>query len=358
MNKSLAKAKVAIYYDWLNQWGGAEKVLLNILKIFPKAEIFTLFYDSKKTTWLPKNIKINTSFLQKLPKTNLLTPIYDIAAESFDFKNFDIIISTTSNIGHSLLTNPQSLFVCYYHNLNRHIYLKPPKLLIPLLNIYKTIDKILAKRPDAALCNSTTTQNRLQKYLNIDSTIINPGIDTKYFTPINKPTNDYFLVVGRLVPHKSVDYVVKTFLNLNQKLIIVGSGREQNKLKNMAKNSNNIIFTGQVDNRKLLSLYQNCTALICPQFEDFGIISLEAQSCGRPIIYFNNGGIAETNINNTTGIGFDHQNQQSLNNAINKFIKTKFDHKFISHHVKQYDESVFMLKFKEEIDKLWHNKYL
>jgi len=350
--------RIAIYYDWLNQWGGAEKVLLNIIKIFPNAELFTLFYDKNKCDWLPKNIKIHTSFLQNLPQTNFLTPIYDMAAESFDFKNFDIVISTTSNVGHCLLTSPNTLFVCYYHNLNRYVYIQPPKLLIPLLNIYKTIDKILAKRPDATLCNSFTTQQRLLSNLNINSKIINPGIDTKYFIPIKNPTNDYFLVVGRLVPHKSVDYVVKTFLTLKQKLIIVGSGRDQNKLKKIAKNAKNIFFLGQVNNNKLLSLYQNCSALICPQIEDFGIISLEAQSCGRPIIYFNTGGITETNIENKTGISFNRQNKQSLCNAINKFTKTKFDNKFISQHTKTFDESIFMLNFKEAINKLWKNKSL
>lgn len=344
--------KIAIYYDWLNQWGGAEKVLLNILQIFPNAELFTLFYDPKKANWLPRNIKIHTSFLQYFPKTPMLSPIYDLAAESLNFNNFDIVISTTSNVGHCCLTTPQQLFVCYYHNLNRHLYLNPPLLLKPLLNIYKIIDKIYSKRPDYSFCNSKTTQQRLLSHLNINTKVINPGINTKFFTSILNPTNDYYLIVSRLVPYKNIDYVIETFNNLKHKLIIIGSGRDETRLKNLV-NSSNIIFTGQVNNQQLLNYYQNCTALICPQIEDFGLVSLEAQSCGRPIIAYNNGGVAETVINTKTGIFYDHQSIKSLTKAINNFNNIKFDSKKIVFHAKSFDDSIFMLNFKKEIDTLW-----
>ena len=362
MNKTLANAKIAIYYDWLNyQYGGAEKVLLNILTLFPNAEIFTMFYDKNKCDWLPKNIKIHTSFLQKFPRSNLLSPIYDIAAESFNFNNFDIVISTTSNLGHCLITNPQTLFVCYYHNLNRHLYLKQPRLLKPLLNFYQKIDKIYAKRPDVTLCNSKTTSQRLNKFLNQNSKIISPGIDTKLFVPVLKPTNDYFLIVGRLVPHKNIDYAIRAFMGLNSKLIIAGSGRDSKRLQKIADRANNIIFTGQVNDRQLLKLYQNCTALICPQIEDFGLVSIEAQSCGRPVITFNSGGITETVINHQTGLFYNLQNETSLIQAINDFSTILFDNKFISNRAKQFDESIFMLNFKKEINHLWQqhqNNYL
>lgn len=354
MNKTLANAKIAIYYDWLNyQYGGAEKVLLNIIKIFPKAEIFTLFYNFKKTTWLPKNLTIHSSFLQKLPKTPLLSPFYDIAAQNLNFNNFDIVISTTSNVGHCLLTNPQTLFICYYHNLNRHLYLQQPLLLKKLLDCYQTIDKIYAKRPDASLCNSKTTQKRLKKYLNLNSKIILPSINTNYFVPTPKPSNDYYLIVSRLVPHKNIDYVIKAFLKIHHKLVIVGSGRDLKRLQKLAGKSTNITFTGQVNNQQLLKFYQNCTALICPQIEDFGLVSLEAQSCGRPIIAFNSGGITETVINHKTSILYNLQNETSLIQAINNFLIINFDSKYISNRIKQFDDSIFMLNFKKEINHLW-----
>ena len=124
----MTKPKVALFYDWLNQWGGAEKVLLDLIKLYPKAPIYTLVHDPKKTNWLPKKTKVITSFINKLPfsKNNPIfyTPFYSIALEQFDFSDFDIVISTTSTIGHCLLIPSKTLFVCYFHNVNRHIYQK------------------------------------------------------------------------------------------------------------------------------------------------------------------------------------------------------------------------------------------
>ena len=120
------KPRVALFYDWLNQWGGAEKVLLDLIELYPDAPIFTLVYDPKKTSWLPKNKKIISSFINRLPFSNsnpiFYTPFYSIVLEQFDFSQYDIVISTTSTIGHCLVTPPHTLYVCYFHNINRYIY--------------------------------------------------------------------------------------------------------------------------------------------------------------------------------------------------------------------------------------------
>ena len=137
MKKSLTNLKVAVYYDWLTQWGGAERVLLDILTLFPQAEIFTLFHNSQNTSWLPAGFKIHPSFINS--SSPLLSPFYDLAVENFNFAKFDLVISTTTNVGHSLLTPPQSLFICYYHNLNRHLYQNQNILLSPLLKFYQKL---------------------------------------------------------------------------------------------------------------------------------------------------------------------------------------------------------------------------
>ena len=137
MKKSWKDLRVAIYYDWLNQWGGAEKVLLDILSLFPQAQLFTLFYDPKNTPWLPQGLKIHSSFIKS--PSPVFSPFYDIAAESFDLTTFDLVIATTTNVGHCLLTSPQSLFVFYYHNFNRHIYRNQNKFLSPLLSVYQNV---------------------------------------------------------------------------------------------------------------------------------------------------------------------------------------------------------------------------
>ena len=355
--------KVAIFYDWLNQWGGAEKVLLDILKIFPNAQIFTLIHDPKKTDWLPKNIKINTSPLNKFPlakKNNILyTPFYSIFLEQFDFSQYDIVVSTTSTIGHSLLTPTNTLFICYFHNINRYLYQTPPqfKIISSLLKKYRKTDFIYGQRPDYLLCNSLTVQKRIESSYHRSAQIIHPGVDTTFFAPSqnNLTQEPYFLVVSRLVWHKRIDLAIKTCNQLNQKLIIVGEGRDKNKLIKI-KNQNpksKVIFFGHVSNKKLLFLYQNCQALICPQIEDYGLSPLEAQACGKPVIAYKKGGITETVINNKTGIFFLKQSVKSLSKAIKKFNPINFSTQDCLNNANRFSNQIFMLNFKQTIDKLW-----
>lgn len=354
--------KIAIFYDWLNQWGGAERVLLDILKIYPQATIFTLIHNPLKTDWLPPNTKIITSFINKLPfsKNNPIfyTPLYSFALEKFDFSKFDIVISTTSSLGHCLLTPPNTLFVCYLHNTNRYLYQTPPKykFLSPLLKNYQKTDFIYAQRPDYLLCNSKTVQSRIKINYQRDSETIYPGVDVDYFCPsTTKIKSDYFLVVSRLVAHKKIDLAIKACHLLKKKLIIVGSGREKNKLVNLKNklNDQNIIFMGKVSDKKLKSLYQNCKALICPQIEDYGLTPLEAQACGRPVIAYNQGGITETVINGKTGILFKYQTVKSLILALLKFEQQSFSLNDCTTNAKKFSIENFVLNFKHTIDTLW-----
>jgi glycosyltransferase involved in cell wall biosynthesis len=225
--------KVAIFYDWLNQWGGAERVLLNLLEIYPQADIYTLTYDVKETSWLPKVHKVFSSNL----KNNLLyTPFYTYKLEQIDFSNYDLVVSTTSTVGHCLLTTPKTLFVCYFHNINRYIYQHPPLLLKALLNFYQKIDTIFSARPDYVFCNSKNVASRIQKNYHRHAQVIYPGIDTKKFVPNNQKPKKYFLLVSRLVLHKKIDLLIKAFEKLPYQLKIVGTGRDEVYLKCLASN--------------------------------------------------------------------------------------------------------------------------
>lgn len=351
--------KVALFYDWLNQWGGAEKVLLSLIKLYPEAPIYTLVYDPTKTSWIPKNTKIITSFINRLPfsKNNPLyyTHLYDLALEQFDLSQYDIVISTTSTVGHCLLTSPKTLFICYYHNLNRYLYFTPPQyyFLKPLLNIYKKFDRIYSKRPDFSFCNSKTVQTRLQNQFQQNSQIIHPGVDTEYFHPGAKPNNKYFLIVSRLVIHKNIDLVIKTFKKLPYELAIVGTGRQFAALKNLAKNNPRIKFYGRVSNQQLLSLYQNCRALICPQLEDFGLTPIEAQACGKPVIALGVGGNTETIIDHKTGIFFNQPSIDSLISAVNQFEHITFNPQICRQNALKFSDTTFMLNLKQTVDHLW-----
>jgi len=361
----LKKLKIAIFYDWLNNWGGAERVLLNLLTLYPQAEIFTLVHDPSKTPWLPKNFKVHTSFLNNLPfaKNNPIfyTPLYNLAIEQFNFSAFDIVISTTTTVGHGLLTSPNSLFVCYFHNLNRYVYFTPGiyKILTPLLAIYKKIDQVLIHRPDAYFCNSQTVAKRLQNIYLLDPIVINPGINLTSFTlPKTKPiTNSYFLIVGRQVPHKRIDIAIECFKKKpSLKLIIAGSGRDHNRLENLARYSQNIKFINQPTDSELVRLYQNASALICPQFEDYGLTPIEAQACGTPVIAYGRGGNRETTIPNKTAIYFYHQTANSLSLAINKFQNKHFDSHICQQNSLRFTDSAFMLNFSDHLQKLWTKK--
>lgn len=359
----MTQPKIVLFYDWLNQWGGAEKVLLDLIKIYPNAPVYTLVHDPSKTNWLPKNTKIITSFIDKFPfsKKNPIfyTPLYSIALEQFNFSNFDIVISTSSTIGHCLLTPPKTLFICYLHNVNRHVYqTKYSWPLSDLISKYQKTDQIYAKRPDYLLCNSKTVQKRIDSIYNRKAKVIYPGINTSFFIPSNKKTVEkYFLIVSRLVPHKKIDIAIKACHQLNKKLYIVGSGRYKHKLINLINflKDPNIKLLSKIDNQKLLNLYQNCQALICPQLEDFGLTPIEAQACGKPIIAYNRGGLTETIIKNKTGIFFKHQTVKSLILALKKFNPINFSQDICQKNAQNFSDTSFMLNFKKEIDLIWQN---
>lgn len=343
--------KVAIFYDWLNQWGGAERVLLDILRIYPQATIFTLVHQPNKTDWLPSRINIKTTFLNRFQPSLLpfLSPIFDIAAEQLDLADFDIVISTTSTIGHCLITKPSTLFVCYYHNINRRLYQQNNSL----LNLYRPIDKIYSKRPDAIFCNCHNVQQRIKNQFDREAQIIYPGINKDIFTPALHPQGNYYLSVGRLVSHKKTELTIMSCIKLNRQLIIIGTGREENELRKKYSEHKNIAFLGQVSESLLIQYYQNCQALICPQLEDFGLTPIEAQSCGKPVIAFGKGGNLETIIPDKTGVFFQKQTVGSLCLAIKRFEALRIRPRDCIASANRFSNESFMLNFEKAIDKLW-----
>lgn len=343
----MIKTKIAIFYDWLNQWGGAERVLLDLLKLYPQADIYTLTFDPQKTSWLPKGHKIiSLNLKNKL----LYTPFYAYKMEQIDFSSYDILISTTSTVGHCFLTLPSTTYICYFHNINRYLYQHPPKLLSPILKKYQKIDKIYASRPDYIFCNSQNVATRINIEYQRSAKIIYPGIDTKKFVPNYQKSQNYFLIVSRLVNHKNIDLVIKAFQKLPYKLKIVGRGRDEKKFKILAKNNKNIEFLGNIDEHQLIHLYQNCLALIYPQEEDFGLSALEAQACGRGVIAYQKGGALETIINKKTGIFFAKNNVETLISSIKKYQKKPAKPFDCRQQALHFDHQNFMLNFKQQVN--------
>lgn len=354
--------KVAIFFDWLNQWGGAERLLCDILSIFPRAHLYTSVWDKSKTSWLPPQIKVFTSKLNLFPflrhNSPLSVALQPFFLEHFNFKNYRLVISLTSQNGHCLLTPPETTFVCYHLNPNRYLYqLSQPKILQPIFTFYKKIDWIYGQRPDCYLTTSPTVQNRIYKTYGRKAKIVHPGVNTDFFRPTPKlHPGRYFLTVSRLVKHKRIDLAIKACHRLQQPLIVTGTGRDRKRLQNIFPNSPLIKFTGQVSERKILRLYQNCRALICPQEEDFGLTPLEAMACGKPVIAYNTGGIAGTVIHRQTGILFSQQTVNSLIKAIRLLPTVQTNRQACRHQSLKFNRHHFMLNFTHSIKALAHDQ--
>lgn len=353
--------KVAIVYDRVNKWGGAERVLLALHKIFPKAPLYTSVYDSKRAPWAKVFPKIHTSFLQKIPfaKFNheFLAPLMPLAFRSFDFSRFDFVISVTSESAKGIKTEPGTFYLCYCLTPTRYLwsgyneYFKNSifkNITKPAVWFLKEWDKKISGYPDKIVAISTEVQKRIRKYYGRDSEIIFPPVDIA-LTKINVARNkDYFLLVSRLdYGYKKVDLAIKAFNKLKFPLVIVGTGRLKSKLKQLAKE--NIKFVGKVSEEKLMKCYQNAKALIMPQEEDFGIVAVEAQSFGVPVIAYKKGGVLDTVVDGKTGILFKNQNVESLMQAVKKFDRMSFNNRVLKKNVKRFSFNVFKEKILNQI---------
>ncbi len=346
-----SEKKIAIVYDWIDKWGGVERILLTLHKMFPEAIFYTSYFDQKTASWA-KDLKIKTSFLQKFPdfikKSRILSFIfYPFAFESFNFSDYDLIISVTSSFGKSIITKPGTQHICYLLTPTRYLwnhekeYMKNwlvDYLVHGYLDYIKKWDFVSAQRPDKIISISETVKNRCLKYYKRNSEVIYPGFDMEYWKGIKSEiinsksqinskykilNTKYFLIVSRLESYKKVDLAIKVFNKLNKLLIIVGEGTEERKLKRTA--GKNTIFLSKLSDVELGSLYLNAQALIMPQEEDFGYVSLEAQIFGCPVIAYKKGGVLETVEGYKTGIFFNNQNEKSLKKAIERFDKIKYN---------------------------------
>lgn len=335
--------KVAIVYDRVNKWGGAEKVLLALNEIFPDAPLYTSVYDEKLTPWANVFPEVIPSFLQKLPVLRkyheLLGWLTPLAYETFNFDNFDCVISVTSEAAKGIITKPKTLHICYCMTPTRYLwsgyeeYLNNPSKMLSWIPFYKTVsqpflkytkfwDRIAAQRPDVYFANSTEVKKRIKKYYGRDSEVLFPPVDVEKFKIKDSKLRkkDYYLILGRLVPYKKVDLAIEVFNELGLPLLVVGTGSEEKKLRSIAKN--NIKFTGFGKEEDLPGYFQNAKAFIYPQEEDFGITAIEAQAAGVPVIAYKKGGTLDTILDNKTGIFFDEQTKESLAKAVEDFAKS------------------------------------
>jgi glycosyltransferase involved in cell wall biosynthesis len=369
----MADFKVALVYDRVNKWGGAERVLLALNKIFPKAPLYTAVYNPQTASWAQK-FKVIPSFLQKFPFAKVQHEFYPwltpLAFESFDFSQFDLVVSLTSAEAKGIITRPETFHLCYCLTPTRYLwsgrndYFKSPgfgdldflarsamSFVFPYLSKW---DKIAGQRPDYFLAISKNVQRRIKKYYGRDSELIYPPVNLEKFkfSAVKPclPAKNFFLIVSRLIPYKRIDIAIEAFNRLGLPLKIIGIGSDLTRLKKLART--NIEFLGQLTDNLLLRYYYSCRAVICPQEEDLGLVPLEAQACGKPVVSFRGGGALETVIKSKTGEFFYPQTAEALFRLIKRFKPEKFKPQACQKNAEKFSQKVFIKKFENKIRSL------
>jgi glycosyltransferase involved in cell wall biosynthesis len=373
VKKSLENLKVALVHDWLMGMRGGEKVLETFCRLFPQSDIYTLLYESDSLSPEIKKHRIFASFVNKLPFKNQkyrnYLPLFPTAIELFNLKGYDLIISSSHCVAKGIIPPPDALHISYIHTPMRYVwdmydeyfgkgqigFVK--RLIIPAFaNYLRMWDVTSSKRVDYFIANSNHVSMRLNKYYRRESMVIYPPVDTDYYKPADK-SGEYFLIVSALVPYKKVDLAIKVFNKMQEPLLIIGDGPEEKRLKAMAKS--NISFKKWQIPSALLQYYQDCRALLFPGEEDFGIVPVEAQACGKPVIAYNRGGLTETvigynggNERKCTGIFFEEQNETALMNILEKFYSIQWDSSYIRNHAQRFSIDRFRNEIITELRKI------
>lgn len=351
---------VAIIHDALVVPAGSERVALNFSNLFPDAPIYTSAYLPDNTFSAFKNRKIHTLPFSKLVKTEklfkILYPLWLIEISRLDLSKFDIVISSANYLAKFIRPGVQSRHICYLHNpirflWKRQVYTKDSlpygSISLPILNfvipLLKRFDIEKTQMIDHLLTNSRNTANQIEQIYHRRADVIYPPVEVGFYEISNTPS-DYYLYAGRLISHKRVDIAIKACKNLRRRLIIAGDGLERKNLQDLG--GEEVLFIGRVTDQQLKNLYMNCKALLFPSDEDFGLVPVEAQASGRPVIAYRSGGALETVIEGETGLFFNEQNEGSLMDAIQQFETMCFDPLRIRKNALNFDTSVFRKKFQ------------
>jgi glycosyltransferase involved in cell wall biosynthesis len=355
--------RVALVHDYLNQMGGAERVLLALHTRFPQAPIYTTIYDAARMDERFRAMDIRTSFMQRLPLVKRhhqpFLPLYPFAIERIDLRAYDLVISDSSAFAKGVVTRADALHICYCHTpmrwaWNFEDYVERERLgrfsrmlLSPFIVWLRQWDHATAARVDYFLANSPNVAARIAKYYRREATVLPPPVDTARYAVATAP-GDYFLIVSRLIPYKRIDLAVEAFTTLGLPLRIIGAGRDEARLRRMA--GKNIEFLGWRPDDETRVQMAGCRALIFPGEEDFGLAPVEAQACGRPVIAYGMGGALASVVDGVTGVFFGEQTPEALAAAVRRFRDEQFDPQVIRRHAEQFDTQRFLERFERFVE--------
>jgi glycosyltransferase involved in cell wall biosynthesis len=364
--------KVAIVQEWLVSVGGSDKVVKAIQEVFPQASIYTLVYNKETLSELGfDEKKVQESFIAKLPGSKRnhrkYLPLFPFAIEQFDLSTYDVIISSSHSVAKGVLTNSNQLHICYCHSPMRYAWdLYHPYLLESGLN--KGLKGLLARyflhkirlwdyasaaRVDYFISNSNYIGKRIGKIYRRESTTIYPNIDLSKFD-LCEVKEDYYIACSRLVSYKKIDLIVSAFTQWGKKkLIVVGSGPDEKKIRKLA--GPNVEVLGYQPLESLIKLLGKAKAMVFAADEDFGMLPVEAQACGTPVIAFRKGGSLETILEEKTGLFFENQTEESIIGALERFEVLKLDYN--PSEIRKWAEKFGEDRFKEEIREFVFSKF-
>lgn len=357
--------KIAIVHDYLNQFGGAERLVCELAKIDRDAPLYTSIYHPDMTWPELRHFDIRSSWLQSVPFSHkifkILLPLYPFVFGGMKLSGYDVVISSSSAFAKGVTVDKETIHICYCHTpphflwffeeyMHRDDYGHLAKrLLKPIVEVLKNWDLVICHRPDYFIANSSTVQKRIRKIYHRESRIIHPPVDVDRFN-VSHRSQGYYLIVSRLLAYKRIDLAVQAFNKLGLPLVIVGSGPHRKSLEAIAQD--NIQFTGYLPDKEVSRYFEHCQAFILPGEEDFGITLLEANACGKPVIAYRAGGALDTIVESLNGVFFYEKTAESLVSAIQTSVRTSWDPMLIRAHAEKFGPNAFrqkVLNFVHEV---------
>ncbi len=356
--------RVAITADWMATFGGGERVLMELHRLFPDAPVFTTVYNPDVLPPEMHGWDVRTSFLQKVPfarrRYQAFLPLMPLAFEQFDLREFDVVLTTNHACAKGVITRSDALNLCYCYTPCRYIWDlyheythdHPARALFaPIAHRLRIWDRLAADRVDHFMAISGEVAGRIRKHYRRDSEVIYPPVDVERLTPATAPPDDYYLVVSRLVGYKRVDLAVEACTQMGRRLVVVGEGPERKRLEAMAGPT--VEFLGRQDDATVAELYGRCRALLFPGHEDFGMVPVEVQACGRPVVAYGRGGTLETVIDGLTGVHFPQQTVHHLVRAMQKLEAMHFAPEACRENAERFSAAVFrrsiMAAFEQQV---------
>jgi glycosyltransferase involved in cell wall biosynthesis len=370
--KPLSQLKVAIVHEWFTTMAGSEKVVEQLIALFPQADLYALVdhLPAGQRGFL-RGKTVRTSFLQRVPFSATLFRkllwILPSAIETFDLSQYDLVLSSSHAVAKGILTGPRQLHICYCHSPIRyawdmqHEYLRGANLEKGIMSIYaratlhylRMWDVRSANGVDHFVANSRFIARRIQKVYRRDSTVVFPPVDVDSF-PLETEKDDYYITASRLVPYKRVDLIVEAFGRMPQRrLLVIGEGPDLDACKKLART--NVQFLGYQEGAVLQRLMSKGRGFLFAGEEDFGIIIVEAQACGTPVICFRAGGALDSVLEKQTGLFFDRQSPESICDAVERFenLATPLDAFRIRAHAEQFSIENFRRNFFGLVQQRW-----